>query len=364
MKKSNSFNSPLHSKKFLIWFVALVLILACVPATPVPAPTLNSNDVNILIQQTADAASTQTLAAQPTNTLPPTSTATPRHTFTPEPSTTPISTFLLSTPTPIQRIQFFRVKHDTQLAMFDYKSRTVGWDLLQAPEVVPLFAAPKLSAGTHRTPLTGGWEQYMNALNNFDQGKLNYLKSPISGLFNDAGFPQMESLTMGGNIITLDQIQGDWGRVHTMSYGNVGSAATENYKTRPDLVHKFVVVAWNRKTKSTNWVNPPRGDIYWPFVSRNPVWIPMDRIEAFPILPMLVTANVDQDIRMEPETDSEKTGEQFLKGEERTIVEYYPSGSQVWGRLYAGRWIALFMYQNTGPTYFTTWTMETLPPIP
>ena len=364
MNKSNRITAPLHTKKFLIWFAAVVLILACVPAAPVPAPTLNANDINILIQQTAEAASTQTLAAQPTNTLPPTSTVTPRDTFTPEPSTTPISTFLLSTPTRIQRVQFFRVKHDSQLAIYDYKARSANWTLSQTAEVVPLFAAPKAGSGTHRTPITGAWEQYMAALNNFDEGKLRYLKLHNSGLFNGAGFPQMESLTMGGNVITLDRINGDWGQVHTLSYGSVGSAATENYKTRPDLVHKFVVVVWNRKTKSTYWTNPPKGDIYWPFVSRNTVWIPMDRIEPFPSLPMDVTVAVDQDIRVEPGTDSEKTGQQILKGETATIVEYYPSGSQVWGRLYAGRWIALFMYQNTGPTYFTSWSMETLPPIP
>ena len=90
----------------------------------------------------------------------------------------------------------------------------------------------------------------------------------------------------------------------------------------------------------------------------------MERIEAFPILPMDVTVNIDQEIRVEPGTDSEVTGKQVHKGDATTIVEYYPSGSQVWGRLYTGKWIALFMYQNTGPTYFTTWTMETLPPIP
>lgn len=364
MKKSNWFNAPLQSKKFLIWFAALVLILACVPATPVPAPTLNSDDINILIEQTADAAATQTLAALPTFTSTPTLTATPRNTFTPEPTTTPISTFVFPTPTSSQRIQYFRVKHDSQLAEYDYKSRTVDWTRTHTPETVPLFAAPKLGTGTQRTPLVGGWENYMRALNGFDEGKLNYLKSPISGLFNGGGFPQLESLTMGGNLITLVRIDGDWGQVHTQTYGLVGSAETENYNTRPDLVHKFVVVVWNRKTKATYWTNPPRGSIYWPFVSRNPVWIPMDRIEAFPILPMDVTVNIDQEIRVEPGTDSELTGKQVHKGDSIRIVEYYPSGSQVWGRVSAGKWIALFMYQKTGPTYFTTWTMETLPPIP
>jgi hypothetical protein len=363
MKKSNWFNTPLHVKRILICFAALALILACVPATPVPIPTLTSNDINVLIQWTADAASMQTLTAVPTFTLTSTITATPRNTFTPEPSTTPIATFFLPTSTPSQRVQYFRVKHDSQLAEYDFKSRTVNWTRTHTPETVPLFPAPKLGTGTSRTPLVDGWEKYMSALNDSDEGKLNYLKSPISGLFNGAGFPQLESLTMGGNLITLDRIDGEWGQVHTQPYGIVGSVETENYKTRPDLVHKFVVVVWNRKTKSTYWTNPPQGAIYWPFVSRNPVWIPMDLLEPFPILPMDVTVAVDQEVRAEPGTSGEPTGKQVHKGETITIVSYRPLGSEVWGRIEHGnRWIALFMYQKTGPTYFTSWSMATLPP--
>ena len=363
MKKSNWITAHARTKKTLICFGVLALILACVPATPVPVPTLSSNDINVLIQWTADAASIQTLTALPTSTATPTATATPRNTFTPEPSTTPIVTFILPTITASQRVQYYRVKHDSQLAEFGFKSRTSDGTRTQTPEVVPLFTAPKLTSGTSRTPLIDGWDHYMDALNGFDQGKLNYLKSPIAGLFNGAGFPQLESLTMGGNLVTLDRVDGEWAQVHTMPYGVVASTETENYKTRPDLVHKFVVVVWNRKTKSTYWTNPPRGAIYWPFVAKHTVWIPMNRLEPFPILPMDVTAAVDQDIRAEPGTDGKTTGKQVLKGEKVTVVEYRPIGSQVWGRIeYSQKWIALFMYQSTGPTYFTSWSMATLPP--
>jgi hypothetical protein len=354
-----------HGKRISIWLTALALILACVPATQTPFPTLSPNDINLAIKQTADAASTQTLMALPPFTLTPTVTETPRNTFTPEATNTPFVTFVLPTPTPLQRVRFFRVKHDTQLAEFNFKSRTAAgsWNLFaQTPETVPLFVAAKLGAGTHRTVINEPWEKYMDGLNDFNQDKLVYLKSAGTALFNDSGFPQMESLTMGGNIITLDQIQGDWGRVHTMDYYHVGSAGTENYKTRPDLVHKFVIVVWSRKTKSTYWINTPKGTIYWPLVSSNPVWIPMNRIEPFPALPMSVTATVEQEIRRQPGTDGSLTGDKLSKGQEVTITQYYPSGSQVWGRLPGGKWIALFLYQKEGPTFFTSWKMDTLPP--
>lgn len=354
-------------KKVLFWLAVLAMILACVPATPTPIPTLNPNDINLFIQQTSDAAAIQTMTAVPTFTQTATPTSTPRNTFTPEPTQTPFVTFVLPSPAPEFALKYYRVKHDTQLGIYDHRSRTKmpDWPLNpQTPEVVPLFLDAKLSSGTTRTVVDGPWEYYIDALNGFDQGKLRYLKADNSALFNRAGFPQLESLTMGGNIVSLEQVRDGWGKVHTMSYAQVGSAETDNYRTRPDLVHKFVVVVWNQKTKSTYWINPPKGDTYWPLVASRPVWIEMSRVEPFPNLPMEVTAKVEQEIRREPGTDGDPTGQRLAVGDSVTITQYKPIASQVWGRLQNGRWIALFLYQNTGPTYFTSWKMQTLPPPP
>jgi hypothetical protein len=224
---------------------------------------------------------------------------------------------------------------------------------------VPLFLAPKETAGTGRTTVDGAWEFFINALNENDEGKLRYLKSSGTALFNNAGFPQMESLTMGGNIITLDQIQGGWGRVSTLDYGSPPNADSVNYTTRPDLVHKFVVVGWRRSSKSTIIVNPPRGDIYYPLVSRRPVWIQMDRLEAFPPLPMDITINSDVYVQSTPGPSIEKTELQLSAGDSATLIDYYPSGSNVWGRIRTG-WIPLLL----DPQYLTSWTMETIPPPP
>jgi hypothetical protein len=192
------------------------------------------------------------------------------------------------------------------------------------------------------------------------------VKATNTALFNGAGFPQMESLTMGGNILTLDEIRNDWGRVHTMSYSNPESFDEISYKTRPDLVHKFVVVAWSKKKRVTYWTNPPPpyGDLYFPLVSSHEVWIPMGYLEPFPILPMKVTANTAQDIRKNPDSKSALTDAEFSKGETATLTEYYPSGSMVWGKLSGSGWIVLFQYQKTGPKYLTSWSMRTLPPQP
>ena len=347
--------------KLVIWFTILTLIVGCVPpfATPTPIAPLDSNAINQYIVQTADAASAQTLAAMP----PPTSTAsltpTPRSTFTPEPTFTVVPTFLFPTATPVLRLQYYRVKHDNQLAMYNYRSRTDDGNMLrQTAEVVPMFVQPKKAAGTARTNLSGGWEVFIDALNNNDYNKLRYLKGVGTALFNTSGFPQLESLTMGGNVITLEEIRDGWGRVHTLNYGSPPNALEVNYFNNPDLVHKFVVVGWKRSTKSTILVKPPKGDLYWPLVSKHQVWIPMERLEAFPILPLEVTANVDLYIQTTPGPTIDKSGRQLLTGQSVKVIAYQPAGPNVWGRLQTGRWIPLLY----GGRYFTSWKMETLPP--
>ena len=356
-------------RKLFFWFITLTLILACAPAlpTPAPLPTTDPNSINIFIAQTANAASTQTVAAIPLSTLTATFTATPRNTFTPEPSVTPIQTFLFLSPTPTPGIQYFRVKHDSQLAMYNYKSRTAdrnweGGD--QTPEVVPLFGSPGFSDSTNRTKLIGGWETLIDSLNNNDPIKLRYLKAPHSALFNTSGFPQLESLTMGGNIILLDEIRGEWGRVHMLDYNNPPDLKEINYVTRPDLIHKFVVVGWRKSSQTTIVINPPKGDLYWPLVSAQPVWIQLSRLERFPDLPMVVTANSAIYIQKTPGPKIEPTDSQLEAGESARIVEYYPSASNVWGRVRGG-WIPLLWYTGKETTYYlTSWRMETVPPPP
>ena len=361
-----------HRKKLLLWFTAFTLIMACVPsvATPAPIAPLDPNAISTFIIQTAEAASTQTAVAMPVLTSTATFTVTPPSTFTPESTITPVGTFLFPTPTPLHGYRYYRVKHDTQLAYHNYKSRTAdpAWPVerwgLQTPEVFRMSVGLDMGIGTHRTKMVGIWETYINALNNNNEKRLNYLKANDSGLFDHAGFPQMESLTMGGNIITLDEIRDGWGRVHTFDYGNPGSLEGINYTTRPDLVHKFVVVGWKRSSQITYWTNPPPGDLYWPLVSSRAVWMPLDFLEAFPELPMTVTLNTALEIRINPTNDSALTGPKLSKGGTASVVEYYPSASDVWGRLSSGGWIPLLAHQKGLPRYPTSWIMETQPPIP
>jgi hypothetical protein len=346
------------NKRFLGWATALVLILACAPAAVTPSAPLDANSINLIIAQTANAAFTQTAAVVPVAAA----TYVSYPTFTPEPTFTTVPLIVLSSPTTLPRVQYFRVKHDHQLALYNYRSRTAasdwGYPGEQTPEVVPLFVDPQLATGTHRTVVDGNWEIYINALNNNNKDKLRFLKSPSTALFNGAGFPQLESLTMGGNVITLDEIRAGWGRVHTIDYASPGMLRDMDYVTRPDLVHKFTIVGWSRRTQQTYWANTVQGDIYWPLVSSRPVWIQLERLEPFPILPMQVTATASQDIRKNPEIDSALNGRKFKEGETGRIMEYFPSGPNVWGKLQEGGWVALLLNSK----FPTTWSMVTFPP--
>jgi hypothetical protein len=346
------------AQKLFFWGMALMLIMACVPSLATPVPPLDPNAINTFIVQTADAALINTQAA-----MPPTLTFTPtlRSTFTPESTFTAVPIVTFPTSTPIQQLQYFRIKHDNQLAEFDYKSRTAdnwGGVGLQTPEVISMFVDPRPSGGSNRTKVDGSWEVYIDALNNKDEQKLRYLKGNKTALFNGSGFPNLESITMGGNVITIIELQGGWGRVNTINYDQPGSLKDVNYMTRPDLVQKFVVVGWRKDTKTTYWVNPPPGSIYWPLVSSKPIWIPLDRLEPFPSLPKTVKAVTTQKIRKTPSTDGKATGLELVEGDSARIIEYYPSGSNVWGRLADGGWIALVLNWK----YPTDWKMETLPP--
>lgn len=88
--------------KFLLWLIALSLILACVPSFTTPSvSTPVPGAVNTFIVQTSNAASSATAASLPTSTPTATITPTPRNTDTPSPTATATVIFVLPTFTPI-----------------------------------------------------------------------------------------------------------------------------------------------------------------------------------------------------------------------------------------------------------------------
>jgi len=86
--------------KYLLWLMALMTIMACVPGGAAPIiPTIDPNKIGTFIVQTANAALTQTARAIPTQTPTATLSPTPRFTNTPEPTATQTVIFIFTTPT-------------------------------------------------------------------------------------------------------------------------------------------------------------------------------------------------------------------------------------------------------------------------
>lgn len=85
----------MQKNKPLLWLGALALVMACIPTTTSPIPTLAPGAVNTFIVQTAQAAFTQTAAALPSSATP-TSTFRPTGTATTLPS--PTNTFVFTLP--------------------------------------------------------------------------------------------------------------------------------------------------------------------------------------------------------------------------------------------------------------------------
>ena len=154
---------------------------------------------------------------------------------------------------------------------------------------------------------------FIDALNNNDRKKIELPEIRCYGIVQYGWFSPVGKPDDGWEYHQIGCNPGRWGRVQTMDYGSPPNAAEVNYVTRPDLVHKFVVVGWRRSTKTTILVNPPKGDLYWPLVTKHPVWIPMDRLEAFPILPLVVTADSDLYIQTTPGPAIEKTAFQLSR---------------------------------------------------
>jgi hypothetical protein len=84
--------------KIAVWFSALAVVLACIPLGGTSIPTVDPNQIDQFIVQTANAALTQTARALPTSTG--TATITPTHgTFTPSPTFTATVLFILPSAT-------------------------------------------------------------------------------------------------------------------------------------------------------------------------------------------------------------------------------------------------------------------------
>lgn len=258
-------------------------------------------------------------------------------------------------------MRYARLLHDYH--WMKYKSRTVtpGWyGLASTPETVPLFTSAGARGAKDDLRFNSGWLEYLKGLNS--EAAYKFIMWPPAGWFNKN--KNADTLSFGGNIVQVKEIIKGSSHVETLELDdNPPNPRHINFETRPDLVHKFTVI-----TRQGNVINPGDGiDVYTFVIARKPMYIPMNRLEFFPRLPVDVTIKATTVpwllVKDAPGSTGKVVG-RMLPLQKFTVHEYAPRGTYVWGRTDNG-WIALCWYPRVGTLrYYTSWQMKTIPPLP
>jgi len=176
--------------KYLMWFIALVLVMACVPAVAAPAvPTTDPNTIGTFIVQTANAASTRTALAMPTSTPTATFTPTPRNTDTPEPTATATVLFLFYTPSPVILTQSSNNSGSgTTTSSKDY-----------ACEILSVTPANGTIFGT-RVDFDAKWKVKNIGQKNWEKDSVDYLYSTGDKFHKVAGYDLSKTINRGDPV--------------------------------------------------------------------------------------------------------------------------------------------------------------------
>lgn len=239
------------------------------------------------------------------------------------------------------------------------------------PETVQLWANPRGGDGAVSYSLE--WLEYLRELQPNNASAL-WITRIAAGLFNNSrgnvqipildlsqlkNKPVAESISTGGNVVLILETKNGSGRIEMLNSNRQPPDPEEvNYQTKPWLVTKFTSVSRDGEIGLADGQ-----DVYFPNLAKNKqgYWVDLKRVEMFPALPYCATIEGDMAAHEFPSIFSAPTGT-FGSGEQVTIEEYLPQGSDVWGRTPQG-WI-LLEYQNDGqPVYPTSWEMETRPPM-
>lgn len=267
---------------------------------------------------------------------------------------------------------YARLLHDVQREDLNFKPRSKqpGWNGKPNPPETVVFAdkpGGKIGKG-YKIPYRV-FDSLLLKING--QRAYKAITIPAAGWINNP--PNAESLSFGGNLIEIDAQDGDWYRVKAMSFEHVPSTPVPlNYFNYPEFVHKFCAVR-----KNGGFLKLGFGmDAYIPFLKREALWIHKSQIELFPVLidgglPVTVTArgslfaSGDLHVRLHPNPSGYVLGA-LNHGYIVRIHSYHCSGGDVWGQINWGNGLAYICLQRQSGwrvEFFTTWTMNTVPPL-
>jgi len=172
----------------------------------------------------------------------------------------------------------FRFVWDDENPDYDYKSRTLGSDLGpdNPPAVMRFYPEMREKAGDFRVNLEYpyDWEPVITEVNNYDGDgahRFRYLGGEGLALYNQTGWPMQAYLGMSGNEIEVLERIGDWYKIKTLTQSDVSRVAGWTIATHPREIHRFTCITWdnvNKVTKRINSTGTPRGQVYYPLVTK------------------------------------------------------------------------------------------------
>jgi hypothetical protein len=185
------------------------------------------------------------------------------------------------------------------------------------------------------------------------------------GIFQNPSL--MFSLTEEGNLLRFSRLDYAFGhRVGIVKTYNLNDdpPMDEDFKTRPDLWHKCTNI-----NQYDQLLNPYQGDLYFPLITDGTeIFIDMDLVEPWPILPVTVTVRSDiagLNGRSAPVYPANNIVKTYAPGSTLVIQKYAAVGCWIWGLTQDSVWVALRVVpagSNT-PAYFTSWKISTPPPF-
>ena len=369
------------------YFALLLISLVACSALNEPSvvyPTVIPGSINILVAQTAAAASTQTAISVPllpspsSMTLPSQipsviSTATPTYIFR-------LSTLTL-TPTPsgscpfeapyYVRVRPFAVgSNNWNLYIPNYPTWERPYDYPATLFLQYILNTNSWTTDTEYINLTGDWINSIAALNG---AGWNYLHNSSDGTFFNG--TKLGVDTFPGNVLLVTGRRyrhGEcWDSISAFRYSYLYTEAALDLPHLP-AYQLGLQTGMNYSTPGLVYPAPNNnGNIFVPIISQDGnLWIEDYEVEAFPSLPMDITVT-ENSLKILSSADPASTVvETVYHGTRLQLTDYSPTQRNTFGQAIdpvtrKSGYVALYNWTAwmTG-IYTTTWTMKTLPVPP
>jgi len=173
----------------------------------------------------------------------------------------------------------YRLRDDRHNPRFGYAARQHA-TIPGPPMVYPMFAATSEVSGTQRTRMDHyRWYEYIEKLN---PGRFEAATSRALAMFNEAGWPNMESLMFGCNLVqAVESGKPAWARIITPRWEDGPPEGMPTYQENPIAAQAFTCVFRD------GTITGREPMLYYPVVSRYPVYLPWSWLE--PLRPGMVT---------------------------------------------------------------------------